>query len=147
MANPPFISMEIVNLQQLQRDIRNLSLGKRRTAMNKALRKSGLIVARNAQKQMLPNHGGPAHPTRLTSRTGTGRRSIRADKPVARDPIFFVDIGPNVGYMSVHELGQMGFPERRYLRPGLDNSRLAIQNTFVNEWRRSLNNNIRGRGR
>lgn len=79
-------------------------------------------IASNAQsKQILRGGGkGPPHPTKVTSRTGTLRRSIAVDRGELGSLI--VSIGSDVVYAGVHELGSKDgrTPKRPFLRPARD---------------------------
>ena len=93
----------------------NLTRGKGQDALDRALDTMGFKVQANAAtKQIRRGGSGPPHPTRLTSRTGTGRRSIRVNRrALARI------IGSDIIYMRVHELGGTRHPPRPYLSPAL----------------------------
>lgn len=68
-----------------------------------SLRKSALRVQAVAASESLIRGGKQApHPTRLTSRTGTGRRSIGTD--FGELPIR-VSVGSALQYMALHERG------------------------------------------
>lgn len=115
------------------------------------LLQSALVVQREAQDQIIRGGSAPPHPTRLTSRTGTGRRSITVDRTgVPR----FIEIGPKgvaEKYMSLHERGGVvrrvsragtahsaTYPARPYLKPGLEKSRGKIRDIFVRTWARAV---------
>lgn len=139
--------------------------------VRRALIKGGTLIQREAQLNQIKKGGGRKRgpndkplPDRLTSRTGTGRRSIRVDRGGLPD--FFVDIGSDLEYMKLHETGgtvgvrghsrrshfrrtatgtqfvighdvashQATFPKRAYLAPALDEVNADLQGLFVNAW-------------
>lgn len=153
--------VEIVNFRELQNEIRKLSLEEQRGALRDALVRSGLVVVRNSQNAI--KRGGKAKPlkTKLTSRTGTGRRSIRSDRPRVKRGSSLIDIGTDLKYMEFHETGgtrtkkahsrtsKLGnahkvrshiimMPKRPFLKPGLKKSNTEIGEIFFREWKRAI---------
>lgn len=64
---------------------------------------AALLIQRHAAEDTIIRGGkGPPHPTRLTSRTGTGRRSISVDRSGLPS---FIAVGSDLGYMALHETG------------------------------------------
>ena len=93
----------------------NLRSGRGLDAVEKALDSMAFQVQANAaMKQIIRGGKGPPHPTRLTSRTGTLRRSIRVNRfsPLARD------VGTDLVYGAVHELHPTR--PRPFLSPALE---------------------------
>lgn len=87
-----------------------------RRTVGRGLDRMAFRVLDNATRvQIIRGGKGPPHPTRLTSRTGTGRRSIR----VNRSGAFERSVGTDLVYMGVHELGGRFHPPRPYLAPAL----------------------------
>jgi phage gpG-like protein len=93
-----------------------------------ALVRSGLKVQSVAAEKKIERGGpGPPLPDRLTSRTGTLRRSIRVDRgelPTA------IEIGTDLVYGAVHELGSRTHPKRPFLAPALQ----AVSKDFSRIW-------------
>ena len=58
-----------------------------------------------------------AETKRLTSRTGTLRRSIGVNR---RGLPFYIDVGSDVEYARIHELGGGNIRARPYLSPALE---------------------------
>lgn len=80
-----------------------LNIKKNSRFVGRFLRRMVLEVQRNAaQEQMIRGGGGPPHPSRLTSRTGTGRRSISVN--LAPLPLA-AEVGSDLAYMALHETG------------------------------------------
>ncbi len=128
--------------------------------VRRALTKGGLLVQREAALKHI-KRGGKGAPLRdrLTSRTGTGRRSIRVDRGGL--PRLFVDIGSDLKYMQLHETGgtvtrrshsrrsrkgkihtvkahSATFPARPYLKPALEAVDDKLEGLFFREWDREL---------
>jgi hypothetical protein len=73
------------------------------------------------------------HPTKLTSRTGTLRRSIR----VNQSPLpFAIEVGSDLVYARVHELSDK-YP-RPFLAPGLDKAAKSFERFFIREIEKEL---------
>lgn len=70
---------------------------------SRALKKVALLVQSVASREKI-KRGGKGAPlkNKLTSRTGTGRRSIRVDRSGLPSSI---SIGSDLGYMAAHEKG------------------------------------------
>lgn len=155
------MAVVLVNEKDLIRQIRKLSLEEQRTAQSTILKQIGLLVARNSQNAMRRGGKGPPLPRKLTSRTGTGRRSIRSDRPRIRKGLSSVDVGTDLKYMSAHETGgsftrraharrsstgkthrvrshRIRFPERAFLKPGLAKSLKEIEEITVRVWGRAI---------
>lgn len=60
------------------------------------------------------------HPSRLTSRTGELRRSLSVDRGTDRSGLpRYIDVGSDLAYAPVHELGLRGYPRRAFLEPAV----------------------------
>ena len=155
-------SIRIVNGgdRELRRVIRGIDPETNPRYIRQALRKGGLLIQRNAaRKQIKPGGKGPPERTRLTSRTGTGRRSIRVDRGGLTN--FFVDIGSDLKYMQLHEVGgtvqrrqhtrqlaggtlvtvrahSATFGARPYLAPALDAVERDLEALFVTAMQREV---------
>lgn len=94
----------------------DLRMGEGRRAVGRALDRMAFRVQQDAAlNQIIRGGSGPPHPTRLTSRTGTLRRSIRVNR---RGP-YERSVGTDLLYGLVHELGGRIHPPRPYLAPAL----------------------------
>ena len=63
----------------------------------------------------------PAHPSRLTSRTGELRRSYTTDRGLDKSGLpFSVSVGSDLVYASPHEYGENGLPQRRVMLPAIE---------------------------
>ena len=65
----------------------------------------------------------PPHPTRLTSRSGELRRSLgqeNSGRGIDRSGLpRWIDVGSDLQYAPVHELGLRGYPVRAFLKPAV----------------------------
>ena len=62
----------------------------------------------------------PPHPSRLTSRTGELRRSLSVNRGLDRGGLpRYVDVGSDLVYAPVHELGLSRYPVRAFLAPAV----------------------------
>ncbi len=134
----------------LTRVMNNIDPSRNPEFVRRALIKGGLLVQKNAAEKQI-KRGGRAKPlpNKLTSRSGTGRRSIRTDRSGL--PRFFVDIGSDLKYMQLHETGgtvtrrsskgnthQATFPPRPYMAPALAAVNTDLGGAFFREWDRAL---------
>lgn len=107
---------------------------------HRALRKAALLVQDDATRNQIQRGGsGPPNPPPgpLISRTGTLRRSIRVDDAgVPR----FIDIGSDLVYAGVHELGGnlRNVQPRPFLRPAAEKIAPQLQRLFEDEWTRDI---------
>ena len=76
-------------------------------------------------------------PHRITSRSGRLRGSIAVDH--AQTPRS-VDIGSEVVYAAVHELGspKRGIRARPFLQPALEEASSDFEGIFIKEWKRAV---------
>lgn len=99
---PVQIRASIVGSEELRRRLARLNPKKNKRIMSEALKKCAAIgQADAAKKQIIRGGKGRPHPTRLTSRKGTGRRSIRIN---LGGPVF-AEYGTDLKYMAAHEFG------------------------------------------
>lgn len=97
------LSVRVVGLEALRRGIRDLTPAQNESIQRNVLRKLALITQRDAAQNQM-KRGGKAPPIRgkLTSRTGTGRRSIRTNfGELPRQ----TSVGSDLKYMALHEEG------------------------------------------
>ena len=139
------LETEVDGDEQVRRVLTNINPGKHPAFVKRALTKSGLLVQRNAAlKQMIRGGRQAPAPTKLTSRTGTGRRSIRVDRSGLRQ--FYVDIGSDLRYMQLHETGGLvsrrghsfRMPRRAYMAPALAAVQDSFPAVFTKEWSKEL---------
>lgn len=104
--------------REATRTLRALGGRQARVAVEGALDDVAAKIQRNAQTEQIIRGGRQApHPTRLTSRTGTLRRSIRVNRPAPG----VRSIGSDLVY-AVHEFGipRRNIRARPYLQPALE---------------------------
>lgn len=90
----------------VQRVLKTLDVKARPRPIARGLTKIGLLVQKIATQDVMIRGGqGPPHPTRLTSRTGTLRRSYSVNR---RRLPQFVEVGTPLIYGRTHELGFQG---------------------------------------
>lgn len=140
-------------VEEVQRLLRRLQPPQSDRAASAALVRSALLVQKQAARvEILPGGRQAPHPTRLTSRTGTGRRSIRVNR--TRLPRA-IEVGSDLRYMSAHEGGfrgvvqvpsyrrlnhtvrahsrRMNLPARPFLGPALEKTASQFSGIFVEE--------------
>jgi HK97 gp10 family phage protein len=75
------------------------------------------------------------HATKLTSRSGRLRDSIR----VNHSPLpWAIEVGTDVVYAAVHEFGGKHHPPRPYLGPGLEDAAKKFDDIFMREWKKEM---------
>ena len=112
--------------------LRRLAPAKNQEIARRALKILAFEVQRVAtREEILPGGKGPPDPHRLTSRTGTLRRSIAVDQSSLP---FSVSVGTDLVYGAVHELGIPPFPPRPFLQPAIDKVSPTIAEVFRREW-------------
>ena len=141
----PIVSLSLWGERELVRSLRRIDPTKRAGLMRGWLLESGFSVQRSAQReQMISGGSALPHPKRLTSRTGTGRRSITLDRSELPRA---VNVGTGLGYMALHEEGGVArkvssrgtaftarYPARPYLKPALEGERERIRTLFLRRW-------------
>lgn len=97
-----------------------------RIAAQEKIRRGG-VVGKGRQRMILP-----PLPDRLTSRTGSLRRSIGVDRS---DLPFAISIGTELVYGRVHEtggrFGRAKYPPRPFLSPALDDVMPKFESFFA----------------
>ena len=152
------ITIDTSQLKKLQRQLRRIDPRRRTEFLRKSLLESAFVVQSNAQNQIKRGGSAAPLPDRLTSRTGTGRRSITVERAALP---FAIDIGTNLRYMAVHETGGTftipahsrtsstgtrhrvrshvaRFPKRAFLVPGFNKSIPKIEQIFFRNLKRML---------
>jgi len=126
---------------ELKRMFRRLNLKARNSeasiGIEKALDRGARRVQVSSTTKQIIRGGGrnaPVHPTQLTSRTGSLRRSIRINK-TAR---FIRAIGTDLIYGGAHEDPQSGQRPRPFLKPALAEEIDAIRNDLAREIQRAI---------
>jgi hypothetical protein len=110
-----------------------------RIPVNALERVAGEIQRNAKDKQIAAGGRGkkraiPPLPDRLTSRTGTLRRSIGVNRrPLPRA----IEIGTPLVYGAVHEFGWGRYPVRAFLQPALDAISPRIGGIVAEEWRKA----------
>lgn len=154
----PLITIDSSQLKKLQAQIRRLNPAKRTRVLRESLTQSAFVVQANAQNQIKRGGSAAPLPNRLTSRTGTGRRSITVERAALP---FAIDIGTNLRYMALHETGgtvtipshrrtsstgtthrvrshTARFPQRAFLVPGYNKSVPAIERIWFRNLKRMI---------
>lgn len=155
------IKITVEGEARVRRVLRGIDPEENSGFVRRALVKGGLLIQRDAAKNQIKRGGsGPPLRNRLTSRSGTGRRSIRTDRGGL--PRFFVDIGSDLKYMQLHETGgtvqrrahsrrsrsggthnvrahAANFPARPYMAPALEAVDDQLEGVFFREWQTELN--------
>jgi len=124
----------VTGVPELQRALERMNPGEnKRILRNSLLSMAFEIQADAAKNQIHPGGKGPPLPDRLTSRTGTLRRSIR----VNRGPLpFAIEIGTDLTYGAVHEFGSKTHPRRPFLKPALDAIAPKFGKIVIAEWKK-----------
>lgn len=147
---------------RLTQALRAVRMPGARRAIGRALRASAYLVQESAKDESIIRGGARAtggaltgsyrqskpHPTKLTSRTGHGRRSIRINMLASG---MAIEVGSDVGYMALHEEGGIAarggaharahfakYPPRPWLKPALDKVSPKFPNIFVEELLREI---------
>jgi len=122
---------------RLARALRNLKEPRIRRVFTRALIRSALDVQTEAaSNQIIRSSKGPVDAVRVTSRTGTLRRSIAVNR---QDLPFAITIGSDLIYAPVHEFGsrKRNIPARPFLGPALDAVAPRFERHFLTELRKA----------
>lgn len=122
--------------EKVEAALRALNPQQRPKAVRQALVRCALQVQKVATQDVMIRGGqGPPHPTRLTSRTGTLRRSYVVNRrPLPRA----VEVGSALNYARTHEFGFRGTVRvRRHARDVAFGRRVAP--FFVGPYSRKMN--------
>lgn len=152
------LTLSLSGDKRLTRQLRNIDPSRKTKILRDWLLESAFVVQEKAQNEMIRGGKNPPVAGKLTSRTGTGRRSIsvfRSGLPK------FIEIGTDLRYMNLHETGgeiQRGpyqrrsssgtthrvkrhsatYPKRPFLVPGYEKSKTKIAEIFRRKFRQSL---------
>ncbi len=139
------LSVSVQGLDELHERLSRISPRDNAEWSRRALVTCGLLVQKIAAEEMIIRGGRfgtgsslrdrIAHPSKLTSRSGRLRGSIRVNRvPLPKA----IDIGSDVAYAAVHELGLGRFPKRPFLAPALDKASKEFSQIFAKELGRAL---------
>lgn len=120
--------------------------------ISRALVACGMMVLANAAEEQILRGGrfrGPAgprggrgalrdsppNPDKLTSRSGELRRSLSVNRGLDRSGLssFYVEVGSDLVYAPLHELGLGRFPVRAFLSPAMDAVSGDFEGVFMRE--------------
>ena len=127
----------IQNTAEVRRFLERINPGENKRIVRNALVRSALEVQKNAVDLQIAAGGrgkGKALsvlPHKLTSRTGTLRRSIGLDKS---DLPFAIEVGTALVYGGVHEHGSRTHPKRPFMAPALAAISPRFGQIVVAEW-------------
>jgi len=132
------VSVSVTGIPELRRQLAKLQAPQIHSATREFLLKAGFLVLREAAENQIIRGGrfrGPAgprggkgklrntppHPSRLTSRSGELRRSLSQSRGLSRAGLpRYVDVGSDLVYARVHELGLRNYPKRAFLVPAVE---------------------------
>lgn len=138
------LSVKLVGTRLLEKRLKELSPAQNRDIVEPALLESMLLSLRIAAREKIhPGGKGPPRAGKLTSRTGSLRRSLGFGKDAnALDAVDqrglrrnFVEGGSDLVYARVHEEGIGVHPPRPFLAPGLEDATRQFESIFVKHWR------------
>lgn len=118
------------DMARVKRVLGSLRAPQQAKAVSRFLLKAGFAVLKDAAENQIIRGGrvrvGKSltstrpHPTRLTSRTGELRRSLSANRGLERAGLpRYIDVGSDLVYARVHELGLGRYPVRAFLAPAV----------------------------
>lgn len=146
---PLSMTVNMRGSEEVQRMLDRVSPSKNPAPARRALVACALRVQEIATKEMIIRGGrigkgrkktdAPADATRLTSRTGRLRGSIRVNRGGLPH---YIDIGSDVAYAAIHEFGGSirggRMPERPYLQPSLEKASKDFSRIFAREITRGI---------
>ena len=137
------LRVSVVGSKELQRKLEKLNPGVNKRILRDSLVEAATATQRDAAKnQILAGGGGKksglvkAHPSYLTSRTGTLRRSIKVD----RKPLpFAIEAGTDLAYGARHEFGSKDgtTPARPFMGRALDRIAPRFGDIVVKHWKKA----------
>lgn len=128
------VEVKITGDENLRRLLRRMSPQSNPAWVRRGMLKVGFQMQTLAASKYILRGGGPrapVHPTMLTSRTGTLRRSIAVNR---RRLPFTVSVGTHLRYGRTHELGLGPYPRRAFLDPALQEVAKTAANVLAEEW-------------
>ena len=135
------LRVRIVGSKALTKALDKMNPGINKKILRDSLIEAALGIQKDAAgNQILRGGGGkrnarPAVAGRLTSRTGTLRRSIKVD----RGPLpFAIEAGTDLVYGAVHEFGLGGRQRRPFMKPALDKVAPKFGDIVVKHWKRAV---------
>ena len=157
---PVILQSSITGYREIVSNLKGVNPARNTRIVTRAFNRFGLLVQRIAASEKIRRGGqGPPLKTKLTSRTGTLRRSIRVDKGgIPR----FVEIGSDLLYAPVHELGltvdvrahsrrskktkktfavkahRASFPRRPFLAPAFADAKRSLEDIFEESWQHEI---------
>ena len=130
------LTVKVEGLRKLDRALRRTNPKTAPHIIRRSVSQACYAVQRRAtQVEIIRGGKQPPHPSRVTSRTGTLRRSIAVDLSDLRSGIGHV--GTALGYGAIHELGLGRYPVRAYLKPAAEYIAPQFHETVYREWMRS----------
>jgi HK97 gp10 family phage protein len=132
---PLAVSVKLKGDKQLIAALDRLQPRKNPEPIRRALLRGAFRIQQQATTvHIIAGGDGPPDPVRITSRTGTGRRSIAVDQAGLRSLV--VEVGSGLVYMAVHEGGGRFHPARPWLGPAVADVEAELPEIFVTEWER-----------
>ncbi len=135
------LRVRIVGSKALTKALDKMNPGINKKILRDSLIEAALGIQKDAAgNQILRGGGGKRNATppvagRLTSRTGTLRRSIKVD----RGPLpFAIEAGTDLVYGAVHEFGLGGRKRRPFMKPALDQVAPKFGEIVVKHWKRAV---------
>ena len=133
------LRVSVVGSKALLRQLKRTNPAINRRIVTESLVEIALKVQTNAANLQITGGGRgkgkglSALPNKLTSRTGTLRRSIAVDrKPLPRA----IEVGTDLVYGPIHEFGLGNFPERPFMGPALDAISPQFGAVVIKRWKR-----------
>jgi hypothetical protein len=127
------LSISVEGIAEVDALLGRINPKKNPAVVRRALLKAGALTQSIAAKEKIKRGGkGPPEKDRLTSRTGTLRRSIG----INRGPLpWAVEVGTPLIYGVVHEVTGAGKAKRvrPFLKPALDKAAKSFDDIFARE--------------
>jgi len=132
--------VSVTGSKELRRALKKLDPGENFDILRKSLIKAADLIQEDAADvQILKGGGGkrsgmtPPDPKHLTARIGNLRRSIGPD---LRPLPFAIEVGTELFYGKIHELGLGRYPERPFLSPAIEKVAPKFEDIFLKNWKR-----------
>lgn len=133
------MQVKVTGIDKLNKKLRKINPEKNLKILTRALDKAGLLVQDIAARKKIISGRGNAPPLsdRLTNRHG-GEGLVGSIR-VNRSPFpHAIEIGTDLGYGAVHELGLGAFPPRPFLSPALKDAESRVRRFFEAEIAREI---------